>query len=451
MRVPLCADAIQPMITMYSVANIDSALWGTRSVGDVNATAKALDSTTPPPETQPILTRGVPPRPRRRRGRPVIAPVAMVGGSGSCGERSLESEVEDEEVDVVSPPQSFAAVVLGDKCEPSHFGVAPEDMADDAGGVGFTDDEGMGGSVVSDSQAEREEMGEAPRPRRPPQHPWDRYRLAVPPAPRLEGCDEAGRGYRCALRSGARTPEVIAPSPPPPPCGTQAPPRYRWSRYRLAVAPAMGGADAGDLDEEDGIPSDGEESAGRLGCTGAADRPASLTLDAVRSRARCEEGRGGASLGDRGLNRFNEADVRWSGEPGRVTAGAELGSSAVKVKRRRRCCGLSLRKRKFIVLALWVMVNMGVTVTFLLWRLYLVVVLNFFSNFAGLVTIVVTARIEAFRQRRSSHAPPADGQPRDRQAYGRLKKPQGAVNASDASSVTTLVSKWESSGSTEMV
>lgn len=30
------------MITMYAVANIDSALWGTRSVGNVNATAKSV-------------------------------------------------------------------------------------------------------------------------------------------------------------------------------------------------------------------------------------------------------------------------------------------------------------------------------------------------------------------------------------------------------------------------
>lgn len=35
------------MITMYSVANINSALWGTRSVGDVNTTAQAVEPRSP--------------------------------------------------------------------------------------------------------------------------------------------------------------------------------------------------------------------------------------------------------------------------------------------------------------------------------------------------------------------------------------------------------------------
>lgn len=36
---PTPTGAIKPVITMYAVANIDSALWGTRSIGDVKFTA----------------------------------------------------------------------------------------------------------------------------------------------------------------------------------------------------------------------------------------------------------------------------------------------------------------------------------------------------------------------------------------------------------------------------
>lgn len=97
----------------------------------------------------------------------------------------------------------------------------------------------------------------------------------------------------------------------------------------------------------------------------------------------------------------------WEQDKGMVV---KKGSQA---RKRWWCCSrlrLSLRARKFVVMTGWILLNMTVTVVFLLWRLHLVVVLNFFSNFAGLVTIVVAARVEAHHQRRvTSAAPPSRG------------------------------------------
>lgn len=111
------------------------------------------------------------------------------------------------------------------------------------------------------------------------------------------------------------------------------------------------------------------------------------------------DGQGSGSA--RGTERAGPAWGCDSGAKGPGVGGGE--ARLARPRERRWCCcrfRLTLRTRKLMVLAAWVLLNIMVTVVFLLWHLHLVVVLNFFSNFAGLVTIVVAARVEAHKQRR---------------------------------------------------
>lgn len=219
-------DAIQPMITMYSVANIDSALWGTRSVGDVNATAKVIDDAD---EQPPSRSRW---RQRQRKRRSPVAPVCVDGTQHTEMSSLSSSDASDDELDEAAYYEYF-----NQKFASGH-------------------------------------------------------------------ADDVERGSRA---------------------------------FGIKSSTTVHG-----------------------------------TSTALRDTRRKKEG--------------NAAP-----------------------RRRRCCCRMSLRRRKFLVLTAWVLLNMAVTVTFLLWRLRLVVVLNFFSNFAGLVTIVVAARIEAQYQRRRANAEPPLG------------------------------------------
>ena len=68
--------------------------------------------------------------------------------------------------------------------------------------------------------------------------------------------------------------------------------------------------------------------------------------------------------------------------------------------------GLSLRVWKFVILAWWVIVNIGLTASYLQWRLSLLAAVGFFSQSAGLVFFVVAAWFE-MRLQRSSALPPS--------------------------------------------
>lgn len=66
---------------------------------------------------------------------------------------------------------------------------------------------------------------------------------------------------------------------------------------------------------------------------------------------------------------------------------------------------LSLRTWKFIILAPWVLVNVGVTVAFLWWRLYTLALVGFFLQIAGMAAFIVAAWVEMRLQRRSARPP----------------------------------------------
>lgn len=435
---------------MYSVANIDSALWGTRSVGNVNATAKALDSTPPPPFAEPPSSQGLSQRHRRRRGRPVIAPVALVpGGCNSSGDSCPSQEDDDDEdIEVLSPPRSHTSSRGRGGRGRRRLGVEPEAMRMPMGDVRRA----MEGGVLRDVELEAEELSEEPRARIAEPQRWERYRLAVTPLSRT-GHRDSDTDCESMHGAGANSPHDAPPPLPPPSSSPGFPPRYRWNRYKLAVAPAVAERERDGIEERgvaSGLDVNGREMVARSGAVDALPRP---------SRRRTRP-RYGHHLGPRNVAPLatisgadEEKGVPWNSRANRreIEEPSLPPRAPTIAKRRRRCCGLSLRKRKLIVLAVWVLVNMGVTVVFLLWRLYLVVVLNFFSNFAGLVTIVVAARVEAFLQRRSSHPPNASNGSSNcgptRQCS--KKRQAGPAKTSDSSSLTTIVSKWASS--TEMV
>lgn len=99
-----------------------------------------------------------------------------------------------------------------------------------------------------------------------------------------------------------------------------------------------------------------------------------------------------------------------------VHRGQEGGGERKKSRRR----GLSLRAWKFIILVPWVLVNVGVTVAYIRWRLYTLALLGFFAQIAGMVVFVVAAWVEARLQRRSALPPkvlppPADSHFPERQ------------------------------------
>lgn len=256
--------AVQPMITMYAVANIDSALWGTRSIGDVNATAKALDGPQAPARSRRRKQWDVR---RKRKGRLMVAPQCTV----SEGTQGTEDGSEWDDGSMYS------------------------NESDDSGETAYYE--------YFNRQFK------------------DRQRLVI---------EDTSSANGLAVGEPWRAKEDFSL-----PCG---------EGKKVTVK---------------------ESQAGKRRCY-------------CRSK-------------------------------------------------------LSLRTRKFVVMTAWILLNMAVTVVFLLWRLHLVVVLNFFSNFAGLVTIVVAARVEAYNQRQATKAP---------------QPPQGWSGASwnrsvPPSTLPTLVVSWD--------
>lgn len=66
--------------------------------------------------------------------------------------------------------------------------------------------------------------------------------------------------------------------------------------------------------------------------------------------------------------------------------------------------GWSLRTCKFVILASWILVNVGVTAAILWWRVYALALLGFFGQAAGMTVFGVAARVETRLQRRSALA-----------------------------------------------
>lgn len=71
----------------------------------------------------------------------------------------------------------------------------------------------------------------------------------------------------------------------------------------------------------------------------------------------------------------------------------------------------SLKASKFIILALWVLVNVGVTLAYSRWRLYTLALFGFFSQIAGMAVFVAAAWVEMRLQCRAA-LPPSSPPPK---------------------------------------
>lgn len=107
----------------------------------------------------------------------------------------------------------------------------------------------------------------------------------------------------------------------------------------------------------------------------------------------------------------DDAAVGISGGGGRGREAGELGTDGRSGRKGKEGGGkksgirLSLFAWKFIILVPWVLVNVGVTVGYLRWRLYTLALVGFFSQIAGMVFFIVAAWVEMRLQRRSTLPP----------------------------------------------